>query len=96
MSELNVSIARLASSVKRLEEAVAKFDQGEDIWGEIHAEGGGKMPAIVAERDELADEVRTLRQRAEQDAVLRAEAAEAVRQALTDLRGAVGKEAANA
>ncbi|MEO1491872.1 MAG: hypothetical protein AAFV19_06940 [Pseudomonadota bacterium] len=93
MSQLNEAIARLAKSVDHLERAVAGIEQNEDQ----RSDGVAEVPAILAERDELADEVRVLRERAEQDAILRAEAAEAVRQALTDLRGAVGGEvAANA
>lgn len=97
MSHLNAAITRLAESVDHLEQAITKLEEGQEIWGEVTVDGEDQVPAVVAERDELADEVRVLRERAEQDAVLRAEAANAVRQALTDLRGAVGKEvAANA
>ena len=45
-----------------------------------------------AERDRLAEEVGRLRARAAEDARLRAEAAAAVRDALHDLRGAIGAE----
>ena len=47
----------------------------------------------MSERDQLADEVKALRERAEEDARLRAEAAVAVREALDDLRGVVQREA---
>ncbi len=93
MDQLDNALARLGGAIEQLEKAVDDQDVGEDIWGEESAE----VPAIVAERDDLANEVRVLRDRAEQDAALRAEAATAVRQALNDLRGAVGRGvAANA
>ncbi len=84
MSQLDEALRRLAGAVARLEEALAK--------------GGttGDDPDIAelrAERGRLVDEVRTLRGRAAEDARLRAEAAAAVREALHDLRGAIGRPA---
>lgn len=87
MSELENALDRVGDALARLEAAVDKQNKGEDIWGEVSTE----MPAVMAERDKLADEVAKLRSRADEDKVLRAEAADAVRQALTDLRGAVGQ-----
>lgn len=88
MRQIEEALARMGQVVDRLEVAVEDVLTGEDIWGAEDAE----LADVMSERDRLAGEVETLRARAEADAELRAEAASAVRQALTDLRGAVAAE----
>lgn len=88
MRQIEEALARMGQVVDRLEVAVEDVLTGEDIWGTEDAE----LADVMSERDRLAGEVETLRARAEADAELRAEAASAVRQALTDLRGAVAAE----
>jgi hypothetical protein len=84
MDQLDEALRRLDGAVARLESAV---DHGNSANG---ADGGSDLHA---ERDRLAEEVSRLRARAAEDARLRAEAAAAVRDALTDLRGAIGQGA---
>ena len=83
MQELEGAFARIAAAVDRIEAVVSGWQPGSDT-------------GLVAERDRLADEVEALRNQAEADAMLREEAAEAVRQALSDLRGAVDLGASGA
>lgn len=84
MSQLDEALRRLDGAVARLESAI---------------EGGASRAAdpeigeLQAERNRLAEEVRKLRGRSAEDAKLRAEAAAAVREALHDLRGAIGQPA---
>ncbi len=74
MSELESAIDRLGRAIANLRDST----------------GGRPEPAIVeeltGERDELRAEVIELQSQREQDAELRAEAADAVRIALSDLR----------
>ena len=88
-SELEQAMARLDAALNRLETAIDSQMKPGEIWGEETPE----IPQLRAERDGLADEIRVLRDRAAKDAELRAEAATAVREALADLRGAVGEGA---
>ena len=84
MSQLDEALRRLDGAVARLEAAMSgRAGDGQDP----------DMAGIVAERDRLAHEVQRLRARAADDARLRAEAAAAVREALHDLRGAIGNAA---
>lgn len=88
MSKLDSALARMDAALGRLEKAVDAVSEepGED-----------ELDAVRAERDELSEEVKALRAQTEEDARLRLEAAEAVRAALNDLRGAVDEGvAANA
>jgi hypothetical protein len=87
MSELESALQRLGDAVKRLETAMDEQDETAGDAPEV------EIPAVVAERDHLANEVEKLQARADEDKLLRAEAADAVRQALIDLRGAVGQGA---
>ena len=82
MSQLDEALNRLDGAVARLEAALAGGTPGRD---------DSDVAGLRAERSRLADEVRTLRGRAAEDARLRAEAAAAVREALHDLRGAIGR-----
>jgi hypothetical protein len=83
MSQLDEALRRLDGAVARLESAVADGAlAGPDTDREL-----------LAERNRLAEEVHRLRARAAEDARLRAEAAAAVRDALHDLRGAIGQPA---
>jgi hypothetical protein len=78
MSQLEVALRRLEGAVARLEAAV----------------GDGASPAPAgddSERDRLVEEVERLREQAAEDTRLRVEAARAVRSALHDLRGAIGR-----
>ena len=79
MSELESALRRLDGAVARLEATV----------GERGMPAPPELAELGAERDRLAEEVGRLRDRAAEDARLRAEAARAVRSALHDLRGAV-------
>lgn len=84
MSQLDEALRKLDGAVARLEAAVAD---------RLASAGQGDPEDLRAERDGLAAEVGRLRARATEDARLRAEAAEAVREALLDLRGAIGQPA---
>ena len=84
MSQLDEALQRLDGAVERLEYAVARAQPGPGA--------GPDIADLQAERDQLSDEVRRLRARADADMRLRAEAAAAVRDALQDLRGAIGHE----
>lgn len=86
-SKLEASFARLDAAMSRLETAIAENLEPGEIVGDVTPE----IPVLRAERDELASEIKLLRDRAAKDAELRAEAATAVREALADLRGAVGE-----
>ena len=88
-SELENAMSRLDAALSRLETAIENQMKPGEIWGDETPE----VPQLRAERDGLADEIRSLRDRAAKDAELRAEAATAVREALADLRGAVGEGA---
>lgn len=88
-------------AMSHLEDALRRLDHAVGLLEHSLPETGGLRPArdgdeeettaaLRAERDRLAGEVRALRGRAAEDARLRAEAARAVREALHDLRGAVG------
>lgn len=87
-SKLDEALARMNDALTLLE---AAFDAAEppEIWGEETP----NAPSLRAEREEMAEEIRALRARAHEDAKLREEAAIAVREALRDLRGAVGEGA---
>jgi len=92
MNKIDDAIGRLGAALTRLEQASA---DGAAPGQEISEAG------LRTGRDQLEEEVLTLRARAAEDARLRADAAGAVREALRDLRGAVtiqdsGEEAANA
>ena len=88
MSELDKAMERMAAAVSALEaEIKAGAPKGEDR---------AVPPELLSERDQLAHEVRSLRERAKEDAKLRAEAAVAVREALNDLRGVVNPGAEHA
>lgn len=80
MGQLDEALQRLDGAVARLESAVRTGATG----------GDPDLAGLADERDRLAEEVRRLRARASEDARLRAEAAAAVREALHDLRGAIG------
>lgn len=97
MSNLETALTRLDAAMTRLETAFdaqekSAAEKGTEIWGDATPD----LPELRAERDQLVDEVKTLRTRAEQDAELRAEAADAVREALRDLRGMVGQQETSA
>lgn len=87
MKTLDDAINRMDAALMRLE---AALDAAEPParWGEDAPE----IPELKRERDQMADEIRELRARADADAKLREEAATAVRDALRDLRGAMGEE----
>ncbi|MEM7683433.1 MAG: hypothetical protein AAF293_01315 [Pseudomonadota bacterium] len=87
MSKLLDAVQRLDGLISELETAVDDMSAAGDAT-QVTPDGA----AIRSERDELAGEVQVLRRRAKEDAQLRAEAAEAVREALRDLRGAVDQE----
>lgn len=84
--KLDEALARMDAALAKLEEA---FDSAEPpaIWGDETP----NAPALHADAGRMAEEIKALRARAHEDAKLREEAALAVRQALRDLRGAVGE-----
>ena len=88
MSELDSALDRLSAAVSNL---IAASEQGRDGKG-----AGDKATAQIAklatERDRLQAEVDKLRGLHDEDARLRAEAAEAVKIALTDLRSLVAAQ----
>lgn len=88
MTTIETSLVRLETAITRLERALDT---------DLSSHGNGvdtpHVPELAAERDRLEGEVEQLRARAQEDARLRQEAADAVRQALQDLRGAVGEGA---
>lgn len=81
MSQLDEAMQRLDRALTRLETAIEARV----------AASGPDIADLEAERDQLWQEVQELRARSSEDARLRAEAAAAVREALHDLRGAVGE-----
>lgn len=85
MSDLDKAIARLEAAALELEQILADAVLPEPK----------EDPVLRRERDMLASEVAALRDAAERDAELRAEAAEAVRAALNDLRALVPEEHSN-
>lgn len=92
MTTLNKAMARMDAALTRLE---AAFDAARP--GEVGSDEAPGSAELQHERDKMADEIRALRARTDADARLREEAAEAVREALRDLRGAVDQgEPANA
>ena len=84
MSKLDEALARINSAMDRLENVI-DTRVGETVWGDVDEEA----PDLRMEHGQLQDEVKALRARAAEDAKLRAEAADAVREALSDLRGAM-------
>ncbi len=85
MKKIDAAIVRISNALDQLENAIEESLAGEDVWGEASAD----MPKLKEAHDQLETEVHALRARAAEDAKLRAEAAEAVREALSDLRGAM-------
>lgn len=79
MSELDLALERLGDAVVRLIDSAGH--------GQTGAEAEARLAELTAERDRLLAEVEDLRAQREVDAKLRDEAAEAVRDALSDLRG---------
>ena len=83
MADVESALARLETALDRAEKVVANGG----------AKRSGEVEALQSERDRLAEEVAELRAAAEEDARLRAEAADAVKSALSDLRGLVREDA---
>jgi len=88
MSDLDSALDRLGGAVTRLVEATGRNQAG--------SEAEARIAELTAERDRLLAEVEDLRAQREVDARLRNEAAEAVRDALRDLRGVVAAQTAGA
>jgi chromosome segregation ATPase len=85
MSQIDKALDRLTEAVNGL------IDRSQDA--EDAAIGAEEQIAdLTAERDRLRSEIAKLRTQHEEDARLRAEAAEAVKDALKDLRGLVAAE----
>ena len=91
-------MSRIDEAIARMDAAVSELDAGIEhaLAGEAGQGASTDVPELKSERDLLAEEVKSLRERAEDDARLRAEAATAVRQALNDLRGVVQQGAGHA
>lgn len=83
MSELDKALDRLGSAVAQLIEGSGRKQNGADAAEQI--------AELTAERDKLKAEIKTLLAQRQEDAKLRSEAAEAVRDALSDLRGLVAQ-----
>lgn len=89
MGQIDEALGRLESAMARLETAITEA-RGTGESPAAAEDAAGDIAALTAERDRLAGEVRGLRERAAEETRLRADAARAVREALHDLRGAVG------
>ena len=85
MPDIETALARLEAALER---AATVSDGHRGRADELAAE----LRELRAERDRLREEVEALRAAAEEDARLRAEAADAVRSALSDLRGLMHEE----
>lgn len=85
MPDIERALAELEAALDRAAAANAEKQNGRQA---LTAE----LEELRAERDRLQDEVEALRSASEEDARLRAEAADAVRNALSDLRGIVHEE----
>jgi uncharacterized coiled-coil DUF342 family protein len=83
MSELDKALDRLGSAVAQLIEGAGRKQNG--------AEVADQLAELTAERDRLKAEVKNLLAQRKEDSKLRSEAAEAVRDALSDLRGLVAQ-----
>lgn len=83
MSELDKALDRLGSAVAHLIEGAGRKQND--------SEAAEQLAELTAERDRLKAEVKTLLDQRKEDAKLRSEAAEAVRDALSDLRGLVAQ-----
>jgi hypothetical protein len=83
MGEIDRALDRLSRAVAELIDAPPGSQDGEVA---------ARIAALTAERDRLRAEVEALEAQREEDARLRAEAAEAVRDALSDLNGLVGAQ----
>lgn len=83
MSELDKALDRLGSAVAQLIEGAGRKQNDSEATGQI--------AELKAERDKLQAEVKSLLAQRKEDARLRSEAAEAVRDALSDLRGLVAQ-----
>ena len=83
MSELESALDRLGEAVAGL---IAASDQGQAVHG-AEAAATARIADLTTERDRLQGEVDELRALRDDDARLHADAAEAVRSALKDLRG---------
>jgi cell division protein FtsB len=81
MSELDKALDRLGEAVSGLVQGTGR--------GRAAPDAEARIAELTAERDRLRAEVDDLRAQREIDARLRNEAAEAVREALGDLRGLV-------
>lgn len=88
MSNINTALTRISGALDRLETAIETRSVVDTVWGDVEEEA----PELRVANDQLQDEVKALRARAAEDAKLRAEAADAVREALSDLRGAMTRE----
>ena len=88
MEKIDSAITRIGSALDRLEKVIDDRMATETLWGDSTED----VPELRVANDTLETEVRELRARAAEDAKLRAEAAEAVREALSDLRGAVTRD----
>ena len=85
MSELDNALDRLGQAVSSL---IAASEQGPAAFGAEEA-ATARITELQSERDRLQAEVDELSAQREDDARLRAEAADAVKVALTDLRSLV-------
>ena len=88
MAKLEEAVGRLTAALEQLERAVgdSAVPAGND------ADADERVAALKAERDRLASEVERLERQVAEDASLRAEAADAVRAALGDLRAVAGQQ----
>lgn len=90
MAKLEEVIDRLAAALDQVEAAVSEGMQANG--GATDTEARKRIEALEAERKRLAAEVARLERQVEEDAALRAEAADAVRAALGDLRSVASQQ----
>jgi len=88
MAKLEEVVGRLTAALEQLERAVG----GSAAPLGTDGDADERVAALKAERDRLASEVERLERQVAEDASLRAEAADAVRAALGDLRAVAGQQ----
>ena len=89
MSSIDTALTRISTALDRLETAIETREVvDQTVWGDATPDA----PDLRVAHDHLENEVKALRARAAEDAKLRAEAADAVREALSDLRGAMAHQ----
>lgn len=85
MAEIDKALDRLTAAIDGL---IETSQAGQDVSSDAEA----RIAELTSERDQLLARIEELQTQREEDARLRAEAAEAVKDALRDLRGLVAAQ----